>query len=60
MPDLGDTEHPDDAHPQLSRDDLATLLLPDPALMQSPEGDTKGLDELREAAQRRIEEHDAS
>jgi hypothetical protein len=60
MPGSGDIEHHDDGHSQLSRDDLATLLLPDPALMQSPEGDTKGLDELREAAERRIEEHDAS
>ena len=60
MPDSGDTEHRDDARQQLSRADLATLLLPDPALMQSPEGDTKGLDELREAAQRQIDEHDAS
>lgn len=60
MTDSGDSEIAGDPHARLSRDDLATLLLPDPALMQSPEGDTKGLDELREAAQRRIEEHDAS
>jgi hypothetical protein len=42
---------------RLSKADLAELLLPDPALMGSPEGDIKGLRELQDAAQRQIEEH---
>lgn len=32
------------------------LLLPDPDLMTSPEGDLKGLKELQEAARKLIEE----
>jgi hypothetical protein len=39
---------------------LAELFLPDPDLMGSPEGDTKGLHELQQAARERIEEQDES
>ena len=39
---------------------LAELFLPDPDLMGSPEGDTKGLHELQQAARERIEEQHES
>jgi hypothetical protein len=51
-------EHPDEHLDEPAAIDVATLFPADPDLMGSPEGDTKGLQELQEAArQRRADLH---
>ncbi len=51
------TEKPPDAdtHADSARPEIAAVYAADPALMTSPEGDEKGLRELRKRAQDRLD-----